>query len=378
MEMTRRQAIMFFLTWICLGLVLNIFSARAEETVKFASIYAHSGPAAKSNAPSITGVRFGITEVNSRGGVLGKKIELIEIDNISTPIGSKVAADKAVKLNVTAIIGAAWSSHSIAVARVAQANQIPMISDASTNIKVTRIGDYIFRACYTDPFQGLIMAQFARKDLHAATAVTFVDLTSDYSIGLAHEFRKNFEKLGGRILLEAPYKHKQESFEGPVLKAKQVRPDVLFIPGHDESALIIKAAIKAGMTAVPIGGDGWGDEHFFLAGGKEIKKGYYGTHWSEDIKTEPSQYFVKKYLKTQYIHTATALGYDAVLLMADAIERAGTTERSKIREALAKTENFQGVTGSISFNPHGDPTKSAVIMEITGGRRHFLKRIEPD
>jgi len=368
----------FIAVLICIISVLSFAPVRAEETIKIASIYAYTGAAAKANASSVMGVRFGIQEVNSRGGVLAKELELIEIDNMSTPIGSKVAAVKAVKANVTAIIGATWSSHSIAIARVAQANKIPMITNISTNPEVTKIGDYIFRVCFTDLFQGRVMASFARKDLNAATAVIFVDMTSHYSMGLAEEFLKNFEKIGGNVLLQFHYKQKQENFRYSILRAKSMAPDVLFIPGYYESGLIIKEAIKAGLKAIPLGGDGWGLEDFFLMGGGESKEGYYSTHWMEDIESDISRNFVKKYRQTDdHIFAETPLGYDAVLLLADAIRRAGSTDRAKIRDALAKTENFEGVTGMISINIHGDPVKSAVIMKITDGRSYYLKSVHP-
>lgn len=357
---------------------LFVFPVLAEETIKIASIYAHTGTAAKTNRFSIDGIRLGVREINSRGGVLGKELKLIEFDNMSTPIGSKVAADKAVRAKVTAIIGAAWSSHSIAIANVAQAKKIPMISNISTNVKVTRIGDYIFRVCYIDPYQGRVMARFARKDLSAATAAVFVKLTSDYSMGLADEFQKSFTKLNGKVVIELQYKEKQENFHDSILRAKKVAPDVLFIPGHHESGLIIKEAVNSGLSAIPLGGDGWDFESFFLMGGNKTKEGYYCTHWSEDVTHQTSRDFRKKYLQSAHPSAAVALGYDAVLFLAEAIRRAGSIDRNKIRDTLANTRGFQGVTGTISIDDKGDPSKSAVIMKITNGRSHYFKSIDPE
>lgn len=348
--------------------------AVAAESVKVASIFGFTGVAVQANEASARGVRIGVKEINERGGVLGRRLELVEIDNRSTPIGSKVAADRAVKENVVAIVGPSWSSHSIAVAGVAQANKIPMISNFSTNEKVTRVGDYIFRVCFTDGFQGFVMAKFAREDLNARTAVLFVNLTSDYSMGLAKEFRKNYEALGGKVLLELHYKYKQEDFTDLILKAKKLNPDVLFIPGHDESGLIIKHAVNAGLNAIPIGGDGWAAESFYRKG---AKRGYYSTHWSQEVLNESSQRFVQRYKDDKKLDSGEALGYDAVMLLADAINRAGSIEREKIRDALASTENFQGVTGSITFDSSGDPIKSAVIIMVQDGKPRFLKSILP-
>lgn len=360
-------------------LILFPSMLRPAEPIKIASIYAHSGVAAdSSNISSITGVRNGIEEVNSRGGILGRRLELIELDNLSTPIGSKVAAEKAIRYQVTAIIGADWSSHTLAIAPVAQANKTPLISNISTNQEVTKVGDYIFRVCFTDAFQGKVMAKFAREDLKARSAVLIVDLTSDYSMGLAREFRSHFEQLGGTVIGQIEYLLKQPDFARMALKAKALRPDVAFIPSYDESATIVRHLQENGVKAIPLGGDGWESVRFFEKGGSAIPRGYYSTHWTETIDREESRKFVQRYRKDHALIIASeALGYDAVLLLADAIYRAGSTDRVRVRDALAATKDFQGVTGTISFHSHRDPVKSAVIMEIKDGSPHYFKSILP-
>jgi len=357
--------------------VLSIAQVQAEEKIKIASIYAFSGVAAQTNEPSIRGVRHGVQEVNSSGGVLGKKIKLIEFDNKSTPIGSKVAADMAVKANVSAIIGAAYSSHTLAIAKVAQANHIPMITNISTITKITRIGEYIFRVCYTDSFQGEVMAAFCREELKASTVVIFVDLTSDYSMKLSNEFQRSFEKRGGKILDILSYKQKERSYRHLVLQAKKMNPGALFIPGYDESALIIKKALDVGLKAIPLGGDGWESSTFFNKGGAALKRGYYCTHWAEEVGNKISKRYIKKYKKNEQIRASEVLAYDAVLLLSDAIKKAGSTDRIKIRDALAKTKGFKGVTGTITFNSKGDPIKNAVIMKIIDDRKYFFKSYKP-
>ena len=192
-------------------LVLLLFLARpleipAADPVKIASIYAFSGVAAESNRPSYEGVRYGVTEINQRGGILGRSVELIEIDNRSTPIGAKVAARRAVEADVTAVIGASWSSHSLAIAKVVQPEGIIMITTDSTNPQVTLVGDYIFRVCYTDTFQGQVMARFARDRLTAGNALVFINVASDYSMGLAQAFTDSFLDAGGTVLKSIHYK----------------------------------------------------------------------------------------------------------------------------------------------------------------------------
>lgn len=351
--------------------------AKCKQTIKIAAIYALSGPAAEANRSSTRGVRLAVDEINASGGVLGMPFELIEIDNRSTPIGSKVAAVQAVKHKVTAIIGAAFSSHSIAIARVAQQNRIPMITNVSTNPLVTRIGDCIFRVCFNDLLQGEVIGMFARERLEAERVVAVFNVASDYSLGLTNTFEKAFSKRGGVMLAKIPYKKQQPHFRNIIEQAKSVRPDALFIPGHDESARIVVEALQKELNAIPLGGDGWDEQSFYNMGGNLIKLGYYTTHWNPAVESAPSKKFVAHYHQSGTILTATALGFDAVHLLADAIERAGTIDRSKIRAALARTRGFEGVTGTISFDNHGDPVKSVVIMKIQDGRPVYLERITP-
>jgi branched-chain amino acid transport system substrate-binding protein len=350
----------------------------AEETIDIAAIYALTGAAAEANAYALQGVGYAVEEVNKQGGISGKKIHLFMFDNQSTPIGSTIAAKQAAAANVLAIVGPDWSSHSLAVARVAQDFGIPMISSLSTNPEVTKIGNYIFRICFTDDFQGKVIARFSRHDLNASTAVIFVDVTSDYSLKLSEIFRKNFEQLGGRVLLELEYKLKQHQFDEEIKKIVKANADLIFIPGHDESGLIAKKTQDAGTSSIFIGGDGWSTPVFLKKGGSELKRGYYSTHWSVHLDTDQSRAFVKKYkINSADIDDNTALGYDAMMLLADAIKRSVSIDRKRIREAIANTRSFRGVTGTISFNENGDPIKNAVFMEIRNGQPHYLKTLKP-
>jgi len=277
-------------------LLLSMTPAFGNEPIKVAAIYALTGVAADTNALTIRGIRYAVDEINESGGVLGKKINLLVFDNQSTPIGSTISAKKAAKAEVVGIVGSDWSSHSIAVAKVAQSKGIPMISSYSTNPEVTKTGDYIFRICFTDDFQGQVVAKFARQDLKAETAVIFVDVTSDYSLKLSEIFKKNFEELGGQIVLEVDYKLKQQLIVEDIRKAIAASADVIFIPGHDESGLIANQAQKAGATSIFLGGDGWGTPVFYRKGGSELKHGYYSTHWSIYMDSDQSRSFVEKYV----------------------------------------------------------------------------------
>jgi branched-chain amino acid transport system substrate-binding protein len=350
----------------------------AGVPIRIASIFAQSGVAAGDNALSVQGVREAVEEINAKGGPLGRRFELLEFDNLSTPIGAKFAAESAVHSQVTAIIGASWSSHTLAMAPIAQANRTPLISNISTHDEVTRVGDCVFRVCFNDSFQGVVMAKFAREVLHARTAVTITDLTSDYAIGLAREFSLNFAVAGGRITHQLNYRLRQASFTDIASEVKAAAPDVVFIPGYWESAVIIKAMRAQGATAIPLGGDGWGTERFYERGGREIVQAYFSTHWTEQMDSPLSRAFVRKYKRGSVVmDPQEALAYDAVYLLADAIRRAGTADREKVREAIAATRDFIGVTGRISFSQGRDLNRSAVIMAISNGKTQYDRNLQP-
>jgi len=371
------------LAWMLIPLILFAPSlGLANETpIKIAAIYSLTGAAATSNAPSVQGVRSAVKKLNDQGGLLGKQIQLMEIDNQSTPIGSSVAAAKAVRLGAIAIIGCNWSSHSLAVAKVAQREGIPMISNISTHPDVTHTGNYIFRVCFTDIIQGKAMARVARNTLKARTGILFVDLNSDYGIVLSEQFKRYFEASGGSILSRLEYKDNSDlrHFQQLVDQVKKSKPDVVFIPGFVESGIIIREMSRAGITAIPLGGDGWGFNDFFKAGGSELKQGYYCTHWTRQNSSAPTLEYLAHRQSKKDVWAAEVLAVDAVNLLAHAITQAGTaTDRSKIRQCLSEIQDFQGISGSISFDKNGDPIKDVVIIEIRNGSPLFHSRFNPD
>ena len=370
--------IKYFWLFLWLSLATPVLAAPPAAPIKLAAIYAVTGPAAEQNAISLQGVRNAVAEINQQGGLLGRPVELLILDNQSTPIGSFAAAEQARDQKASAIIGADWSSHSLAIAQVAQAAGIPMVSSYSTNPAVTRIGNYVFRVCFTDNFQGVVLAHFAVDDLKAEKALIFTDISSDYSLGLSQIFRENFEKLGGRVVDEIEYKLKQPDYSAEIQRAKHNNAEVVLLSGHFESGRIAKELQQAGVTAVPLGGDGWDDGPFMASGGNALRQGYFSSHWSEQVETSRSQEFVRTYKAFGSFGTGTALAYDATMLIADAIRRAGNTEGQAIRDALQTTREFPGITGTITFDAQGDPLKSAVIMELLDGKIHYLKTLMPD
>ncbi len=364
-------------------LISGIFAmAEATETIKIAAIFAKTGIAAKDNAPNLEGVSFAVEEINGQGGLLGRQLEVIEQDNSSNSIGSKQAALKAAELDVAAVIGAAWSSHYLAIAPVLQQAQIPMISPISTNPKVTLIGNFIFRVCFIDPFQGEVMAQFAHRDLKARTAIILTNVNSDFSIGLAEFFEKSFIQSGGKVLWEGEYKEKAIDFSTALKKVRLLQPNVVFVPGYiQDSALIIKQAKKMEIRSIFLGGDGWGGVPMYEYGGKAIEGGYYSQHWHSKVPFHRSQQLQANYHRkygTKIIPVFLPTAYDAVMVLADAIRCAQSLKHKKIRDTLAATKNFQGATGTITFDENGDPVnKAAVILKFKNGTSVYVKTIKP-
>jgi len=364
-------------------LVLMLFisglsTVKAGDEITIAAIFAKTGEASEDNLELFEAVRFAVEEVNGKGGLHGRKIELIEYDNHSTPIQSRLAARQAVKDGAVAVIGASWSSHSLAIAPYLQKMKVPMVSPDSTHPDVTRTGNYIFRTCFVDTWQGKALAMFAINELKAATAVIVQNITSDYSLGIAGMFEQHFTTRGGKVLAVQNYKSGQTDFTDLMKEAKALKPDVLFIPGHSESGYVVRQAQKIGIKAKMLGGDGWPYRQFYANGGQDLKEGYYTAHWNKNLDTDKTRDFVARYKNVYEVTDFAATSYDAAMLLFDAIRRADSIDRDAIREALAATKNFEGVTGKISFNENGDPKKQVVVMKITDGRPALLMTVTPD
>ena len=349
-----------------------------NETIKIGVILAVTGDAAITNNHQYEVVKFAIDEVNVNGGILGKKIELLLIDNQSTGLGSKKAALQAVDAGVVAVVGPAWSSHALGAAPVLQEARIPMVATSATNPNVTLIGDYIFRVSFIDSFQGEVAANYAIKDLGAKSAVVLTNAGSRYSTGLAEFFMKNFQELGGSILWEGDYLASEIDFKKVLDKTKGLSPDVIYLPGYNkDSGFIIKQARKMGISAPFLGGDGWGPD-IIKYGGDYISGNYYSESWHVDDPREESRSFIKRY-ENQYGRTKTTpLPYDAVMIIVDAIKRANSIDPEKIQKALAQTKDFAGTTGNITFDENGDPiNKPVVILKFENGKPSYVKTINP-
>ncbi len=355
------------LSLLLITLLLATASPSAAEPVKIAGIFALSGKAAQSNKAAILGTELAVDEINRAGGVLGQQVELLLLDNNSSPIGSHLAAEHAVDAGVTAIIGSVWSSHSLAIAKVAEKNRIPMIAPNSTTPSLTAIGDHIFRVCYDDNFQGAVLARFAFEELKARTVLVFVDIASDFSLNLVEIFSRNFQSLGGKIVREMEYKTGNSDYLSQVREALACDADIVFLAGHEENGIIAEKLQEAGSKAIPLGSDGWDTASFFISGGNKIREGYYLSQWQPNHQDPRSRAFLEKYSNAGEIVAATALAYDAVHILIAAIKKAGATDSAAIRSALHSLQGFQGVTGEINFDAQGNAAKPASMVAIRHG-----------
>lgn len=352
-----------------------------DKEIKIGSVLELTGGTATFGQSALKGEKMAFEEINASGGVLGKQLVLVSEDNKSEPAESANAVKKLIEQDqVTALIGFTASSNGLAGAPIAQASKVPLVSPATTNPKVTQVGDYIFRVCFIDPFQGTVAAKFASDTLKAKKAAIFTDITSDYSKGLAQFFKESFTKAGGQIVTEESYAQKDTDFNAQLTKIKAANPDVIYTPGYyTEVGMIAKQAKQLGMKQPLLGGDGWDSPKLAEIAGDAIDGSYFSNHYSSEDKDPKIQEFVKKF-KDKYGETPDAmavLGYDAALVLADAIKRAGSTDKAAIKDALAATKDFPGVTAKITIDKDRNATKAAVILEMQGGKQKFVTKVNP-
>ncbi len=330
------------------------------------------------------GAQMAADEINAAGGINGRKIQVVIEDDQGEPGKAATVVAKLINQDqVRALIGEVASSNSIAAAPNAQDAKVPMISPSSTNPKVTQIGDYIFRVCFIDPFQGEVMAKFAANTLKAKRAAILFDSNSDYSKGLIQFFKASFhDKLGGQIVAEQAYAQRDRDFTGQLTQIRSANPDVIYVPGYyQEVGVIAKQAKQLGINAPLLGGDGWDSPQLWDLGGDALNGDFISNHYSVDDPSPVIQDFVKRY-KAKYNGVApdalAALAYDAMMVLADAIKRAGGTESEKLRDAIAATNGFKGITGSITLDKDRNAVKPAVVLELRDHKYVYKETIQPD
>lgn len=354
----------------------------AAEPIKIGEIASLTGKEAAFGQSSHKGTVLAVEQLNAAGGVLGRPLQLLSEDNQSKAGESATVARKLLsREKVVALLGEVASSRSLEMAPIAQRAKIPMISPSSTNPKVTEVGDYVFRVCFIDPFQGTVMAKFAKETLKARRVAVLTSVSSAYSVGLAKYFKERFLADGGEIALEQKFAEGDKDFKAQLTAIRAAGVDAIFVPGYyTEAALITRQARELGLTLPLFGGDGWEAPQLIEIGGKAVEGTYYSTHYSPEDTAPAVQAFVAAFRARWNGETPdamAALGYDSALVLADAIKRAGGTEGPALRDALAATKGFAGVTGATNIDAGRNASKSAVIVTIKDGQFKFVQSVAP-
>jgi len=326
-------------------------------------------------------VRLALDQINAAGGIRGRLLKVVTLDTRGDSAEASNAVSRLIDVEkVTALIGEVSSSLSLAGGRVAQRRKIPMVSPSSTNPKVTQVGDYIFRVCFLDPFQGKVMARFARDTLHLDSVAVLKDIKNDYSIGLADAFTKAFTEAGGSIAVEQSYSQGDTDFSAQLTAIKGAQAQGIFVPGYySEVGAIARTAQRLGLKIPLMGGDGWDAPDLLKIAGDALDGSFFSNHFAIDVATEQAKRFVTDFTAKYGVGPTGlgALGYDALTVLADAMRRAPSFEPSAIRDALATTKDFQGVTGSITMDANRDAQKSAVVLRIKDGKAQFEASVAP-
>ena len=349
------------------------------DTIKIGEFASLTGKEATFGTSAHEGTLLAIEQVNLAGGVLGKKIELITEDDQTKAGEPANAVNKLIsKDGVVAILGEVASSRSLEAAPICQQNKIPMISPASTNPTVTQEGDYIFRVCFNDTFQGGALANFASGTLKAKKVAILTDVKSDYSKGLAKSFKGKFS---GSVGIELDFNGGDKDFKGQLTAIKSDAPDAIFLPGYyNDVALICIQAKQLGMNIPIFGGDGWESESLLIIGKDAVEGHYFSTHCSIEQPTPEMSAFVVAYKKRFNGKTPDAmavLGYDSAMVLVDAMKRANTTESVALRAAIAATKDFSGASGKFSLNADRDAVKALVFIQIKGGKFTYNATVNP-
>lgn len=358
--------------------------ARDPEPIRIGSVFAKTGPGAEENSPNYRMVMLAARQINAAGGLLGRPVEVVEFDTKSSPLGARQAAQDAVAAGVAAVVGPSWSSQAMAMGPVLQEAGIPMIGATTTAAEVTAIGDFIFRACYTDALQADALSRFAFQDLGARKVVVVTIAGDVYSEGLSAMFAESFAAQGGAVLKQLRYLQNAMNFEEQVRDIAAASPDLVFVAGYTrDSGLLLKQARGNGLDMPFLGGDGWTALEHYPYLDPARGENYYVSHWHPDSDSEASRDFVGLLLREfgpdalGMIDAGNANAFDALGLVADAVRRAGSADPAAIRDALAATRKYPGVTGDISFGDSRDPRKPLFVLRITPDRVEFVQKVEP-
>lgn len=367
---------------LCLGVILG---CNSSTDIKIGVSAPLTGDIAALGQSTKNAALMAQDAINAKGGLKVdgkmKKVKLIIEDDENKPESTATVFQKLINQDkVVAIIGSQSSKCSNAGAPIAERAKIPQISPWSTNPNVTKDRRYVFRACFIDPFQGKVVASFAKGNLQATTAAVLYDIASDYNKGIAEVFKAEFTAAGGTVVNFETYNTKDTDFSAQLTNIKSNNPDVLFLPNYyNEVPLQVQQARKLGITAKILGSDSWDNPELIELGGEAMNGTYFTNHYSPDNQSTAAQSFIAEYQKKfqKMPDAAAALTYDAANVLFDAITRSGKADSQSIRDALASTEDFQGVTGAITYNGTGDPVKGAVVVRVADKKFSFDSAVNP-
>jgi branched-chain amino acid transport system substrate-binding protein len=371
----------FIIGLIAAALGLGACTKKDENEIVVGEYGSLTGSEATFGVSTNQGIRMALDEINAAGGIKGRKLRLVTLDDQGKAeeavqaVTRLITQDKAV-----AIIGEVASSRSLAAAPIAQENKIPMISPSSTNPKVTEVGDYIFRVCFIDPFQGTVMAKFAAEHLKLKKVAVLRDVKSDYSLGLADFFAAKLKELGGEVVSDVSYSSGDSDFRAQLTKIKAANVEAIFIPGYyTEVGLIAKQAKELGIKAPLLGGDGWDSAKLSEIGGEAINGNYFSNHYTTESQEPIVVEFINKF-KAKFNETPdglAALGYDSAKILAKAMEQSKEITPKAIRDELAKISDFPGVTGKITIDSKRNAVKSAVVVKVDGKNNRYVTTVTP-
>jgi branched-chain amino acid transport system substrate-binding protein len=353
------------------------------DVVLFGEVGSLTGPEASFGISTRNGIELAINQANAAGGIKGKKIAVRVYDDQSKPEEAANAATRLVNQDhVKVILGEVASTNSLAMAPKAQQGQVPMISPSSTNPKVTQVGNYIFRVCFIDPFQGFVMAKFARENLKLTRAAVLKDQKSDYSLGLTEFFTRKFTEMGGKIATTEAYAKGDSDFRAQLTAIKAQKPEAIYVPGYyTDVGIIARQARELGISKkIPLlGGDGWQSYKLFELGGSAIEGSYFSDHYSPDNPSPVVQKFLSEY-KAAYgsvPDSLAGLGYDAARVAIAAMQKAPDLSGPAVRDAIAKTKEFPGVTGTITLDENRNAVKPAVVLEVGDSKMKYITTTSP-
>lgn len=363
-------------------------NAVSGDTIKIGANLELSGSVASYGSSINDGAKLAIEEINAAGGIDGKQIEYIPVDNKSeTAEATSAAIRLAEQEKVVAMLAPATSGNSVATVQIANQHKVPMVTGSGTapNVTVNEDGSvnaYAFRTCFIDPFQGTVAANFATNELDAKNVAIFADNASDYAKGLAASFKETIEANGGTVVIEEAYVAKDVDFKSQLTNIKGKNPDFIFIPGYyEEVGIIVKQAREAGITAPLMGADGWDSPKLVeLAGGDALNNTFITNHYSSEDPDAKIQDFVTAFNDEygQAPNAFHALGYDSIYFIVDAINRVeGDITSVAVQEQLAATKDLGLVTGTFSVDENHNPVKSATVLEFVDGKQQFNSKVNP-